>query len=154
MAIKFNGGGAQATPGFEGYCSGKQWNDPTLLFPPNCNDTTVRFNQWLQQFNTEAIIKGMLEKVPVASRGLGQYNTVRQWVEADEEKASILVLKGLHQWTDKYSKAHISIGYEGYLWHLYARFQVRPQTMIFNGDITCGGYQAHETHDGWTVVKR
>jgi hypothetical protein len=61
------------------------------------------------------------------------------------------VLKGLHHWTDRYTKAHISIGYEGYLWHLYAL--LHKNTMRLNGDITRGGYQADETHDGWTVVK-
>jgi hypothetical protein len=95
----------------------------------------------------------MLEKVPIASKGLGQLQSVRQWVEADEEKASILVLKGLHQWTHHYTKAHISIGYEGYLWHLYAELDAND-AMTLNGGITRGGYQAHETHDGWTVVKR
>jgi hypothetical protein len=155
MAVEFNGGGAQATPGFEGYCERKQWNDRTLLFPPTSIATLDRNNQWLQAFNTEAIIKRMLANVPKASKARGYFNTVREWVEAPEEVASIIVLKGLHQWKDGYTKAHISIGYDGYIWHLYARYhgEVRPQTMKLNGDITSGDFQADETHDHYNVKK-
>jgi hypothetical protein len=88
MAIIFNGGGDKANKGFEGYCFGMQWNDERLLRfrPAPQNYTLAGNNEWLHRFNTEAIIKGMLEKVPLASKGLGQHNTVRQWVVADEQK--------------------------------------------------------------------
>ena len=153
MGVEFNGGGAQATPGFEGYCLSKQWNDQTLLFPPNCNATTAHFNQWLQAFNTEAIIKRMLANVPKASKARGYFNTVREWVETDQ--TSILVLKGLHHWKDGYTKAHISIGYDGYIWHLDALWhrELHPETMIFNGEITKGLVQANKTHENYNVKK-
>jgi len=153
MAVEFNGGGAQSTPGFEGYCLGKQWNDETLLFPFRRGARDEYYNQWLQAFNTEAIIKRMLANVPKASKARGYFNTVRQWVETDQ--TSILVLKGLHHWKDGYTKAHISIGYDGWIWHLVARYhgELHPQTMKLNGDITKGDRRADKTHDDWNVVK-
>ena len=154
MAIIFNGTGPKACEGFEGYCHGRQWDDPGLLrFSPSPQSLALRnHNTWLHSFNTEATIKDMLENVPKASKGHLQHNTVREWVDAAIESASVIVLKGLHQWELGFTQAHISIGYEGYLWHLYA--VRRGQTMMLCGGITRGDYQAPQTHDGWAIVKK
>jgi hypothetical protein len=136
---------------YKQYVAGKAWNNRELLRLNN-----HRYNEWLHSLNTEETLTGLLQDVGLSQcmpYGRGK-SSVRDYVNAAGEVASVVVVKGLHQFEQNWTKAHITIGLDGLLWHLYADW-VPGQgngTMKFGGEITPGPRSTATTHDGFTKV--
>lgn len=100
---------------YKHYVGNKKWNDNSLL-QLNPNST----NDWhLSQKNTESTITSLLERTGKGVKLPGFVTPLLTYI-TEEETASVIVVKGLHQ--PRYDGRwlpHITIGTEGRLFHLY-----------------------------------
>lgn len=118
MGLKFHDGSHKL---YKGYTNSKGWSDSSLLMTPPA---------WMMSWNTEVHIGGILKnsksklsfserkRVVSAETLKAEMRVVEQnlldLVTSTHPDVNLWVLKGLHQ----ASNPHISVGYDGFLWHL------------------------------------
>jgi hypothetical protein len=149
MAILFHDGSNDL---YKRYVTSRAWNDRGLLQLNN-----HRYNTWLHSLNTEDTIKALLQDAGLAQclpYGRGT-SSVRDYVTAAGDVASVIVVKGLHQFEEQWTKAHITIGLDGLLWHLYAAWVpgAGDGTMKFKNEISAGPRASATTHDGFSIAR-
>lgn len=131
---------------YKGYVGNKTWDDLSLLRL----DWDTSTNRKLREWNTETNI-GILLDAAKSHKLSGYVSSLKSYMEADEDTASIIVIKGVHQPFGDQGKwvPHISIGLDGYIWHLYYTWH-RNDTMSFDGS-SRGPRATGSTHDGWKI---
>ena len=118
MGLKFHDGTHKL---YKGYTGSKGWADSSLLMTPPA---------WMMSWNTEAHIGGILKNsksklsfkeskrvmssVTMESEMRVVEQNLLDLVTSTHPDVNLWVLKGLHQ----ASNPHISVGYDGFLWHL------------------------------------
>ena len=146
MSIMFHDGTNQL---YKGYVNNKAWDDDELLRLDNDTNTNRRLRAW----NNEEDITGILSMGSVKGHKLSGYvSSLKSYIEADEDTASIIVVKGLHQPNGANFRwePHVTIGLDAYLWHLYFTW-TRDDTMYYAGS-SKGPKATGSTHDGWNVA--
>lgn len=118
MGLKFHDGSHKL---YKGYTGSKGWADSSLLMTPPT---------WMMSWNTETHISGILSNsksklsFKESQRVISSETMEREMrvvehnlldlVTSTHPDVNLWVLKGLHQ----ASNPHISVGYDGFLWHL------------------------------------
>ena len=152
MTISFHDGSSQM---FAGYCN-KAWNDEGEL---RLNSALSQYDATLMtDYNTEEEMLTFLAS-PVLNGCRPDPNAV--WTLGhvrDADRVDMIVLKGLHQWqrvgrTWNYN-LHLTLGYDGWIWHLYCRWEDNTQQVKPTTRCTRGNYKAPVSHDGFSAQKR
>ena len=164
MALKFHDGTLAL---YSGYCGGRAWNDADLL-RLNPGDA---YDKWVMDtYNTEAGMRALFDRPGILSaRPFGPgTSTVGEYVGGDG--ASLIVIKGLHQWqeirvTPKggrpywQKKLHVTVGLEGQLWHFYGTLHdhsdpARAKVALSPQTISVGERMTGTDHDNFQRVTR
>jgi hypothetical protein len=134
---------------YKGYTGNKAWDDRGLLM---INSNTP-VNSRLNALNTEETVGGLFEQTDVKTHTLEGYGySLKSVIEDDGDSYSLIVIKGLHQPFNRARKwaPHITIGFDGYLWHLNFRWDRDDSLSMW--DSSRGDAVTGETHDGWGVA--
>lgn len=146
MSIEFHDG---TNAVYKKYSASKKWNDAGLL---QLNGAASIYDKWLIEQNSEENLRALLNTSAVTEiRPFGHGDKLGTLMELEGQ--SMIVVKGLHQWkrvnkTWNY-KLHITLGMEGYLWHLDALYTDSSGKVAFVGSISRGDSISDETHDGF-----
>lgn len=155
MGLKFHDGAHKL---YKGYTSSKAWNDSSLLMTPP---------RWMMSWNTEANIGTILKnnksklsfketrRVISAETMESEMREVEQnlldLVSSTHADVNLWVLKGLHQ----ASNPHLSVGYDGFLWHLDVETK-RLTSGSFEAYVvgmSKGTFATQEDADGFTIKR-
>ena len=154
MAIEFSDG---THPLYRQYTNSRAWNDAGLL---QLNRARQYDRILIDTHNTEAGMRALLGGEALGNcrpYGVGT-SKLSDYRDADIAEASLMVVKGLHQWqrlgnTWNY-KLHVTLGLDGWLWHLYAKYTDATGGIAFTSEVTSGGRATGEDHQGYARVGR
>lgn len=155
MGLKFHDGTHKL---YRTYTSSKAWNDSSLLRQPP---------SWMVSWNTEALVTQILTnnkskltyketvRVRSAQTRRFEFREVEQnlldLVSNDDPDVNVWVLKGLHQQNDP----HLTVGYDGFLWHLGVQTKRLGSSGRFEAFVTGmskGDFGTQEDADGFVKV--
>jgi len=152
VAVEFSDG---TNPLYRQYTNNRAWNDVGLLW---LNRARQYDRILIDEYNTEERLRQLLAGEALTScRPYGPGTSkLSEYRDADIGVASLMVVKGLHQWqrigTSWNYKLHITLGLDGWLWHLYAKYTDRDGTIAFTNEISSGGRATGEDHQGFARV--
>lgn len=130
------------------------WNDVSLLM---LNPAASRYDKWLMDnYNTQATITEMFDGNGVKNCypfGVGK-SKLSEYVAAKD--TGVIVIKGLHQWKSKPNgydyQLHLTLGFEGQLWHLDANYYDKSQKVVLSTTCTAGDRVTAVDNDGFKRV--